>query len=278
MWTTLWLLSLAGLGLAVGAGINVLADDLPPDSAGVRHRPRRPRCRACGRPLAGRQWLALAARALGQGCAACGARRPWRAAVVEAACALGLPLLWLWAGQGATGAGHHWLRFAAGAVFGAASVLISVVDIEHRLILWVVAWPTALLVGLTQSLLPEQGVAKTLWGGLAGYGLFFSIYALAGVYSWVVARLQGRPLDEVAFGGGDVNLAAIVGLATGWPGVLLALLTAILVGAGYAAGLIAVQLLRRRYRPHSVIPYGPFIVFGGMLLEFFSAQLKMWAQ
>jgi hypothetical protein len=37
-------------------------------------------------------------------------------------------------------------------------------------------------------------------------------------------------------------------------------------------------LVRRRYRPHTVIPYGPFIVLGGVLLEFFSAQLRAWLQ
>jgi prepilin signal peptidase PulO-like enzyme (type II secretory pathway) len=272
----LWLLAVAGFGLAAGVGLNILADDLPPDLAGVRHRPRRPHCRACGQPWPAGQLLALAA--LGRGCPACGRRRPWRAVAVEVVCALGLPLVWLWAGQGAAGTAHQAVRFAAGTVLGAASVLITVIDLEHRLILWVVVWPTALAVALTQALLPEQGPAKTLWGGLAGYGLFFAVYALAGVYAWVVARIQGRPLDEVAFGGGDVNLAGIVGLAAGWPGVLLALLAAIFAGAAAAAGLIGLQLARRQYRPHTAVAYGPFIVFGGLLVEFFSAQIRAWAQ
>ena len=70
----------------------------------------------------------------------------------------------------------------------------------------------------------------------------------------------------MAFGGGDVNLAAIVGFAVGWPGVILALMIAVLLGGLFSFGYIVVQLARRRYVPYSAVPYGPFLVAGALAI------------
>ena len=92
----------------------------------------------------------------------------------------------------------------------------------------------------------------------------------------MVARLRGQPLDEVAFGGGDVNLGAVVGLTVGWPGVLVALVIAILAGGVYSLGYVIVQLARRRYNPYAAIPYGPFLILGALTVDLFGRQLAAW--
>ena len=273
-------LALAGVGLSIGVVVNSLADNLPPDADDVRHPPRRPRCPTCQAPHRPIYWLALAALLLRGGrCEHCGSRRRLRPVLVELAAALGTAAVWAWVNHRAAQAVEPWpawllaLQFLGGLWLYQSFLLITVVDIEHRLILWNVVWPTALGVAALGLVLPDKGLVKTLVGGLVGYGITLGIFLLAELYSRLLHRLRGQPLEEVAFGGGDVNLAGIVGLAVGWPGIILSLLIAILAGGAFSLVYIAAQLLRRRYSPHSAMPYGPFLVLGGLLIYFLGRDL-----
>jgi leader peptidase (prepilin peptidase)/N-methyltransferase len=62
-------------------------------------------------------------------------------------------------------------------------------------------------------------------------------------------------------GGGDVKLAALIGLWVGFPHVLWALTLGILAGAVTTL----VLLLSRRWSLTSHIPYAPFLCFGTVL-------------
>jgi prepilin signal peptidase PulO-like enzyme (type II secretory pathway) len=194
--------------------------------------------------------------------------------VVELVSAAGTAAIWAWSvhrsGQQpeAASALQFALRYLGGLWLFQCLLLVTVVDIEHRLILWNVVWPCALGVAWFGLVLPERGLVKTLLGGLAGYGVTLGIFLLAELYSRVLHRLRGQPLDEVAFGGGDVNLAGIVGLAVGWPGIVLSMLIAVLSGGIYSLFYIVTQVARRRYSPHSAMPYGPFLVLGCLLIYF----------
>jgi prepilin signal peptidase PulO-like enzyme (type II secretory pathway) len=261
------LLILAIVGLVLGLPINSLADNLPPDAEDRRYPPRRPRCRQCGQPFPPFLWLATLHYGLRAGrCPHCDARRAFRPALVELASAAALPYLWLWAGHFGDGGWPLAVRFVAAAVLMLVFLLIVVIDVEHRLILWSVVWPAASAILLLGLVTPDHGLVKTLLGGLAGYGITFAIFLLAELFARVMARLRGQPLPEVAFGGGDVNLAGIVGLAVGWPGVLLALMLAVMAGGVFSLAYIVVQLIRRRYVPYSAVPYGPFLVLGALAI------------
>jgi prepilin signal peptidase PulO-like enzyme (type II secretory pathway) len=261
------LLILCILGLGFGVLLNSLADNLPPDDQNMRYPLRRPRCRQCGQVFPAVYWLALAHWLLRAGrCPSCRARRPLRPVLVELFCAAALPYLWLWAGQPADGGFPEAVRFVAAATVTLAFVLITIIDIEHRLILWAVVWPAALALVLLGGITPGHGWVKTLLGGLAGYGITLGIFLLAELFARVLQRLRGQPLDEVAFGGGDVNLAGLIGLAVGWPGVILSLTIAIFAGGLFSFGYILLQLARRRYVPYNAVPYGPFLVLGAMAI------------
>jgi leader peptidase (prepilin peptidase)/N-methyltransferase len=68
---------------------------------------------------------------------------------------------------------------------------------------------------------------------------------------------------------GDVTLAAYVGLITSFPGMIVALVVAILAG-----GLISfLLLLTRVVNLRSGIPYGPFIAIGGFVAMLWGQQL-----
>lgn len=265
------------VGLGAGVLLNSLADNLPPDALGVRRMPTRPRCRTCGATHAPVYWLALASvLARGGRCEHCSAPRPLRHAVVEVVAGLSLAYAWNWAGGPTRGVYDSAGKFLAGAIILLVFILITVIDVEHRLILHVVVIPAAAMVGLIGFLTPGRGLVKTLLGGLAGYGLVLGIFLLGQVFALGVAWLRGRPLDEVAFGEGDVNLAGLVGLTVGWPGVLVALFVAIFASGVFSIGYILVQSVRRRYALFTPLPYGPFLALGALLLYFFGKPLAAW--
>lgn len=266
----MWLL--AGLiGWAVGGALNVLADDLPPDEHGQPNAVQPPHCHGCGHWFEPTQWLAIVHFAQGGWCRYCGARRRWRALWVELLSAILFAGLWFWA-QAEVG------RFYAAATISSIFLLITIIDIEHRLILWRVVWISAIILLIIGVASPDRGWQKTLLGAAVGYGLVFGLFLLGQGYMWLVARWRGQPLDEIAFGGGDVNLAGLIGLALGWSGVLVALFVGILAGGLFSLGYIVVQLMRGKYNPHSAIPYGPFLVLGAMLVYLFGRTvLAPWA-
>jgi prepilin signal peptidase PulO-like enzyme (type II secretory pathway) len=254
------------VGLGVGVLLNALADDLPPEALGQRRMPGPPRCRYCGAAHAPRYWLALASLLFHGGrCEHCGGPRRFRSGVVEAATAFSLAYLWGWAGGQA-------FKFLAAAVIAAIFFLITIIDLEHRLILWMVVYPAAVIVGLIGVLSPG-GWQKTLLGGGVGFGLVWGMYLLGGLFSRVMAAVRDQSLEEVAFGWGDVNLALVIGLTVGWSGVLFAVLIAIFTAGAFSVGYLVVQRLRGRYTPFMAIPYGPFLVLGALTIYLYGKEI-----
>ncbi|MCS6909177.1 MAG: A24 family peptidase [Anaerolineales bacterium] len=270
MWPVLLDITAGLLGLALGVIVNALADQLPPRDEGPPLPLRAPYCRSCGHLFPAAHWPALAHLLLAGGrCTHCGAGRGWRAPLVEAGSAIGAVGLWRWAG-GEVGV------FYAGVIVSFIFLLITVIDIEHRLVLWRVVWVSAIVLLLLGGLSPERGWQKTIIGGLVGYGMVFMMFLFGQAYMWVVARRRGQPLEEIAFGGGDVNLAGLVGLAVGWSGVLPAVVIGIFTAGMFSLGMLGVQLLRGRYNPHTPFAYGPFLALGGMAVYLCGRSIAAW--
>lgn len=263
------------MGWWVGIVVNALADALPGGEP-----IRGPRCAACGRvhSLPSSVSALVAWWAWRGQCEGCGRPRPARGWVVEASLALGFGGLWLWANSEAARAQLAVVApadvFAAAAAAFSMLALITVIDVEHRLILWRTVWPAAMLFALIGVGL--RGWERTLLGGVVGYGVVWVLYLFGFVFSAAVARWRGHPLDEIAFGGGDVNLAGLIGLLVGWSGIVLALFITVFAGGFYALAFLVVQAARRRYNPYTAIPYGPFFVLGGGVVYLFGPWLAGW--
>jgi len=243
-------------GLLLGGLINLLADSLP-----TARRVTTPRCQACTAPREPLAWLALPGWIAGHGrCPYCGSHRPARAVLAEIAAALGTG--WLYLTQPTAGA------FLQSLLISAVFLLILIIDIEHRLILHVVSLPSALLIGLLNSLNADLGLKRTLLGGAVGFFTFFLLY-LAGVIfgRWIARRRSDAP-EEEAFGFGDVMLAMVIGVTVGFPGVIEALIRGILAAGIFSLAYLAIMALRRRYEAFSPIPYGPFLILGGWWVYF----------
>ena len=73
-------------------------------------------------------------------------------------------------------------------------------------------------------------------------------------------------------GWGDVKLAGLIGLATGFPGSLVALLLAILSGGVLAAILLLCGFKKRKDR----LPFGPFLSVGALIALIWGSQICHW--
>jgi leader peptidase (prepilin peptidase)/N-methyltransferase len=245
----------AALGWLGGGLVNWLADALP-----IYRRPVRPRCHRCGGPRGPMAWLGLLDAASGSVCRYCGARRGARAWLVELACAAFA--VWMYLRDPSLAV------FLPGLLVGLVFLLIAVIDIEHRLILRIVALPSAVLLGVIGALQPNRGPVKVLLGGVAGFLILWLMYLLGLAFSRWMARRRGAPLEEVAFGFGDVMLGGLIGLVVGWPGVIIAVVTGVLLAGVFSLGYLGLMILRRRYSTFTPIPYGPFLLAGAGLVYY----------
>jgi len=235
------------IGLVIGGVINPLADVLPQR----RKKITGPNCPACGQPRSASQSLAVVAYLTGKrACPSCGRRIAIRNVIVELSMAVLFALLY-----------SHYvdlMKLVLASFFTAVLVLVTITDLEHRLIPNRVILPACAIAALVSPLWFGPGWYLALVGGAIGYGFF-----------WLAVQLGNRFIGRGAMGWGDVKLAAFVGLITGFPGIITALIVTIIAG-----GVISlVLLLTRIVNLKSGIPYGPFICLGGFLTMLYGQQL-----
>jgi prepilin signal peptidase PulO-like enzyme (type II secretory pathway) len=175
---------------------------------------------------------------------------------------LGFWSIWLFTTAGSA------KEFALGLLVSTILLLILVIDIEWRLILHVVTGSSA-LIWLGVSLVdPDSDVVKILIGGAVGFALVFLFYLFGILFARLMARMRGQELEEIAFGFGDVTLSGLIGLIVGWPGVVLALFSGIMLGGIFSLGYLAFMAARRCYTAFIPIPYSPFLIMGTGLVYF----------
>jgi prepilin signal peptidase PulO-like enzyme (type II secretory pathway) len=138
----------------------------------------------------------------------------------------------------------------AGLLVTAFFLLVAVIDLKYRLVLNVLIYPALAITLLATALIAPQRLPLSLAGGLLAFGLFM-----------LTATLRPGEL-----GGGDIKLAALIGLLAGFPGVLIALL----VGAGLGAITAAALMLGLHWQPRTHIPYAPFLCSGAIIALIFS--------
>ncbi len=184
-------------------------------------------------------------------CPFCGRPIAWRNPIIEIVLAALFALLYnFYGGQP--------IKLILASFYTSVLVLVTVTDLEHRLIPNRAILPAIAIAALASPLWFGPGWWLALLGGAIGYGFF-----------WLTVQLGERILGHGAMGWGDVKLAAFVGLITGFPGIITALVLTIIAG-----GVVSlVLLLTRIANLRSGIPYGPFICLGGFLTILYGQQV-----
>jgi leader peptidase (prepilin peptidase)/N-methyltransferase len=144
--------------------------------------------------------------------------------------------------------------------------VVVVIDLEYKLIMHPVS-----LVGVALGLyigVLSNGFTVTIIGGLVGFGVMWLLYVLGELILRWISQRRGQSSEEVALGFGDVNLSGVLGLMLGWPGILVGLTWAILLGGIVSMVYLVIMLILRRYQLFSALPYGPFLVAGAFLVIF----------
>jgi leader peptidase (prepilin peptidase)/N-methyltransferase len=159
------------------------------------------------------------------------------------------------------------LGFVVGLILLIYFGVVIVIDLEHRLILH----PVSLVGGIVGLIIGVwlHGILNTIIGGLAGFGIMLGLYLLGYFIAKWIARVKNQVLDEEALGFGDVMLGGVLGLLLGWPGIVLGIVFAILIGGLVSLVYVLILLIRGRYQSFIAIPYGPFLVAGAMILLYF---------
>lgn len=146
-----------------------------------------------------------------------------------------------------------WLFFAA------CLMIIFVYDLKHQIIpdeiIYSLLAVGLLFVGINSFVVMDyKYLIDHLASGLLAGGFFFFLAAVS----------KGKWM-----GGGDIKLAAFMGLVLGWQGVLIALYIAFILGA--IVGIFAILMKERKLG--SKIPFGPFLITGTFVSLIFSKQI-----
>ena len=247
------------MGLLVGSFLNVCIDRLPQNKS-IAYPPSH--CEACQHKLSTKDLIPVFSYLRLRGrCRYCQASVPKRLFWVELATALIFALLY-W---------HYGLSVELGvmAFYACLFTIIFVIDLEHGLILNKLIYPS-MVVALLLALLPqswltqvtwltqviEPGIASAALGGAIGFAIFLLIALVS----------------RGGMGWGDVKLAALIGLATGFPLVFVAIIMGAILG-----GIVAVPLLiaKKRNRRETV-PFGPFLAVAAMVTLLLGSNILNW--
>jgi leader peptidase (prepilin peptidase)/N-methyltransferase len=239
---------LALLGAVVGSFLNVVIWRLPRKESLVSPASHCPKCNVPIRPwdnVPVVSWLVLRGR-----CRQCKAPISPRYPCIEAVTAL------LFVATGLLISSPLTLAFAL--VFGAAMIVITFIDLDHRIIPDVITLPGT-VVGLVAALLgavvdPRQALLGVVLGG---GGLF----AVAAGYRAATGR--------DGLGGGDIKLLAMVGAFLGPGGAFLTILLGSIAGTLFAC----VYMLRTGASRTTEFPFGTFLAPGAVVALLVGSRL-----
>jgi leader peptidase (prepilin peptidase)/N-methyltransferase len=244
-------------GAMVGSFLNVCIARIPNDESIVNPPSHCPKCKAAiafydNVPLLSYLWLR------GR-CRACWEAISPRYFVVELL--MGLSGVALYYRFGLS------YEFFIGFVFVAAMIVISVIDLDVRIVPDVISLPGIVLgvffsvvgyfwAGAKDQVIPTP--LSSLIGILAGGGFLLAT-------AWIYEKFTGVE----GMGGGDIKLLAMIGAFLGWPSVPVTLFIASILGSVIGLICMAITGAGRRL----ALPFAPFLCTGAVLYLFFSKEI-----
>jgi prepilin signal peptidase PulO-like enzyme (type II secretory pathway) len=254
------------LGLFCGSLVNYIA-------GGVTREPRSfvfSNCRNCTAAVRPVFMLPVIGYLLaGRKCPHCGKPLPLHLILVEIGTGLLLAyLFWRY--------GFTW-ELSVLVVFSLLLLILLVTDIEQMLIPNVVTYPGLIIVLLISLAIMLLGVKPHWFFPIPASGFFMIVYnylvnsILGGLTGFILLML----VVIISRGGmalGDVKLALLIGMMTGFPIVIVALFFGI-IGGGLVAGVLLLTKRRGRKDP---MPFGPFLCLGGIAALLWGREILTW--
>jgi len=247
------------LGMVVASFLNVCIDRLPSNESLLFPASH---CASCHRRLVIKDLIPVFSYLWLRGrCRYCQAPIPRR-------------ILWVEIGTGALFGYLYWhymvwhhglgIELALTAFYSCLFIVLMVIDLEHGLILNKIVYPAMAVTLLTSIFfsifLPQIEIVPFIGRAAIGGGIGLVLFLL------IVLASRG------GMGWGDVKLAALIGIVTGFPLVFVALLMGIILG-----GLVAVLLLALRIKKRKeTIPFGPFLSVAAIVTLLWGSDILNW--
>ncbi len=261
----IWIAVFTFLGMAVASFLNVCIDRLP-NKESIISPPSH--CASCHHRLTLKDLVPVFSYLWLRGrCRYCQAPDPRR-------------LLWVEIGTGVLFAYLYWqygfsVELAVTAAYCCLFITLMVIDLEHMIIPNKVVYPSILVTLLisvflppskvtylsgaaallVDTFLPQPGIIQAVIGGGIGLGVFLLIVLIS----------------RGGMGWGDVKMAALIGIVTGYL-IPLALFMAAILG-GLVAGILLLLKIKKRKEG---IPFAPFLSLATMVTLLFGNNLLNW--
>jgi leader peptidase (prepilin peptidase)/N-methyltransferase len=242
------------LGMVIASFLNVCIDRLPANQSLISPPSH---CPTCNHRLAIKDLIPVFSYLWLRGrCRYCGAPIPRR-------------ILWVELGTAVLFALACWqyglsVELAIALFYSCIFIVIMVIDWERGLILNKIVFPaivTALVLSAVFSIfLPDIEIVPFIGRAALGGGIALALFLLVVIFS------------RGGMGWGDVKLAALIGLVTGFPGVFIALLIGAILGGVVASTLLALKVKRRR----QAIPFGPFLALAAIVTLLWGNNILAW--
>jgi len=233
-------------GITIGSFLNVCIFRIPRGES-IVHPPSH--CPSCNYQLKSLDLVPVFSFLFLRGkCKKCGIKISWRYPLIELLTGIMFSLIVYKYGFNLTSLFYS--------LFSAALIVVTFIDLEHFLIPnSVVLCIIVLGLGFHIFVRPFSlfNALLTFWG----VGLFFVLLQI---------------LSRGGMGGGDVKLAAGLGLWLGWPDTALAVFLGSLLGSIVGITFLALGVKKRK----DPIPYGPYLVLGTLVVLFAGEEIWHW--
>ncbi|MFO7830807.1 MAG: prepilin peptidase [Desulfuromonadaceae bacterium] len=186
-------------------------------------------------------------------CCFCAARISWRYPTVEILNALFYTAVFHISGYSLTSL----VLF----VFISALIVITFIDLDHRIIPDLISLPGIVLGFAASFILPWVSWQDSILGILLGGG---SLFAVAYIYAFFTGK-EGM-------GGGDIKLLAMIGAFLGYKAVLPVIFLSSLMGTAIGIPL----MFLKKADGGLAIPFGPFLAAASLVYLFAGQYLIRW--
>jgi len=143
-------------------------------------------------------------------------------------------------------------------------IIIFVFDLKHYIIPDKVIFPAILISAIWYTI---ALIFLDIYSWQEVLKAFFSAFGAAAFFLLLVLISKGKWM-----GIGDIKLAFFMGLLTGWPNILVALILAYFIGA--IVGIALIFLKKKSLKAE--VPFGPFLVAGTFIALFWGEKIIYW--